>query len=244
MSLRPRTLPAGFIEPCLPTSAKPPPSGKGWLHEIKHDGFRVIARKQDRDVARFARTQHIGPREQEISRDRTSWPSTSAISTITFGLMSCAPASVAPCSSTVMTNASPCGRSAPCLSSRQLGGDLDKLRRVRPSPMSLCRLRVFGLVDANRWEWQSGGRADVGRHGSMNPPAGDAHVTWGDHRHCAALVNVVTMAACPDLSAGAWLGRALADAPRLRQLSSPNAVSGSNSLGRLLKKSIHETLRV
>ena len=45
MSLRPRTLPAGFIEPCLPTSTKRPPSGKGWLHEIKHEGCRVIARK-------------------------------------------------------------------------------------------------------------------------------------------------------------------------------------------------------
>jgi hypothetical protein len=31
--------------PCLPTSARQPPSGDLWLHEIKHDGFRVIARK-------------------------------------------------------------------------------------------------------------------------------------------------------------------------------------------------------
>jgi ATP-dependent DNA ligase len=30
---------------CLPTSAPQPPSGDQWLHEIKHDGFRVIARK-------------------------------------------------------------------------------------------------------------------------------------------------------------------------------------------------------
>src|SRR4051794_2101200 len=40
MSLRPRPLPVGFIRPCLPTSAPCPPSGNGWLHEIKHDGFR------------------------------------------------------------------------------------------------------------------------------------------------------------------------------------------------------------
>jgi ATP-dependent DNA ligase len=45
MSLGPRILPAGFIAPCLPTSAPLPPSGESWLHEIKHDGFRVIARK-------------------------------------------------------------------------------------------------------------------------------------------------------------------------------------------------------
>ena len=44
MPLHPRALPAGFIAPCLPTKA-PTPSGAEWLHEIKHDGFRVIARK-------------------------------------------------------------------------------------------------------------------------------------------------------------------------------------------------------
>jgi len=36
---------AGFIAPCLPTKAPEPPSGSHWLHEIKHDGFRVVARK-------------------------------------------------------------------------------------------------------------------------------------------------------------------------------------------------------
>jgi hypothetical protein len=29
----------GAIEPCLPSPAKEPPSGAGWIHEIKHDGF-------------------------------------------------------------------------------------------------------------------------------------------------------------------------------------------------------------
>jgi bifunctional non-homologous end joining protein LigD len=55
MSLRPRVLPAGFIEPCLPTSSKRPPSGKGWLHEIKHDGLRVIARKNGNRVRLYSR---------------------------------------------------------------------------------------------------------------------------------------------------------------------------------------------
>jgi bifunctional non-homologous end joining protein LigD len=35
----------GIVEPCLPSSAKVPPSGPGWLHEIKHDGFRILARR-------------------------------------------------------------------------------------------------------------------------------------------------------------------------------------------------------
>ena len=55
MSLRLRTLPAGFIEPCLPTSSKRPPSGDGWLHEIKHDGFRCIARKDGKRVRLYSR---------------------------------------------------------------------------------------------------------------------------------------------------------------------------------------------
>ena len=34
-----------IIEPCLPSPAKAPPSGSGWLREIKHDGFRTLARR-------------------------------------------------------------------------------------------------------------------------------------------------------------------------------------------------------
>jgi len=36
---------ASFIEPCLPSPADKPPSGSNWIHEIKHDGFRVVARR-------------------------------------------------------------------------------------------------------------------------------------------------------------------------------------------------------
>jgi hypothetical protein len=34
------------FEPCLPRPAKEPPNGPGWLHEIKHDGFRIVAQKE------------------------------------------------------------------------------------------------------------------------------------------------------------------------------------------------------
>jgi bifunctional non-homologous end joining protein LigD len=50
-----RTLPAGFIAPCLPTQADKLPSGGEWLHEIKHDGFRVIARKDGVRVRLYSR---------------------------------------------------------------------------------------------------------------------------------------------------------------------------------------------
>jgi bifunctional non-homologous end joining protein LigD len=55
MLSRPRTLPSGFIPPCLPTKAPRPPSGAMWLHEIKHDGFRVIARKDGGRVKLYSR---------------------------------------------------------------------------------------------------------------------------------------------------------------------------------------------
>ena len=48
-------LPPGFIPPCLPTKTRQPPSGEAWLHEIKHDGFRVIARKDGKRVKLYSR---------------------------------------------------------------------------------------------------------------------------------------------------------------------------------------------
>jgi bifunctional non-homologous end joining protein LigD len=42
--------PPWFIEPCQPSAADKPPSGPRWIHEIKHDGYRLMAR---RDGASF-----------------------------------------------------------------------------------------------------------------------------------------------------------------------------------------------
>jgi bifunctional non-homologous end joining protein LigD len=53
--LRMRALPAGFIAPCLPTKTDKLPSGSQWLHEIKHDGFRIIARKDGQRVRLYSR---------------------------------------------------------------------------------------------------------------------------------------------------------------------------------------------
>jgi bifunctional non-homologous end joining protein LigD len=69
MSSRPRSLlPAGFIPPCLPTSAPQPPSGAHWLHEVKHDGFRAIARKDGIQVKIYSRPGN------ELDNDHTSKP--------------------------------------------------------------------------------------------------------------------------------------------------------------------------
>jgi ATP-dependent DNA ligase len=46
MSLRERACPGlGIIEPRLPSAAKAPPSSPGWIHEIKHDAIRILARR-------------------------------------------------------------------------------------------------------------------------------------------------------------------------------------------------------
>jgi bifunctional non-homologous end joining protein LigD len=45
---------AELIEPSLP-STKAPPSGPGWIHEIKHDGFRILARRGNAGVQLITR---------------------------------------------------------------------------------------------------------------------------------------------------------------------------------------------
>jgi bifunctional non-homologous end joining protein LigD len=44
-----------IIEPCLPSRAERLPSGPGWLHEIKHDGFRIMARRDNSGVRLYTR---------------------------------------------------------------------------------------------------------------------------------------------------------------------------------------------
>jgi Major Facilitator Superfamily/ATP dependent DNA ligase domain len=44
-----------FLAQAAGTNAPQPPSGAEWLHEIKHDGFRVIARKNSERVRLYSR---------------------------------------------------------------------------------------------------------------------------------------------------------------------------------------------
>jgi ATP-dependent DNA ligase len=57
--LRPRKL---SFEPCLPRPAKVPPVGADWIHEIKHDGFRIVARKDATGVRLDTRKRRSGYR--------------------------------------------------------------------------------------------------------------------------------------------------------------------------------------
>ena len=56
--LRMRARLAGFTEPCLPSPAPNPPAGDGWIHEIKLDGFRMLARRDGAGVRLLTRRGH------------------------------------------------------------------------------------------------------------------------------------------------------------------------------------------
>jgi bifunctional non-homologous end joining protein LigD len=46
------------FEPCIPTPGKSVPSGADWIHEIKHDGYRLIIQREGKRVRLFTRNGH------------------------------------------------------------------------------------------------------------------------------------------------------------------------------------------
>jgi ATP-dependent DNA ligase len=50
-----KRLPAGFVVPARPIRASKPPSGGDWVHEIKHDGYRLIVRRDGSAVRLYTR---------------------------------------------------------------------------------------------------------------------------------------------------------------------------------------------
>jgi ATP-dependent DNA ligase len=59
---------SGHIDPCLPSPAERPPSGDGWIHEIKHDGLRIMARRDSAGVRLFTRHGNGSPYRSGRSR--------------------------------------------------------------------------------------------------------------------------------------------------------------------------------
>jgi bifunctional non-homologous end joining protein LigD len=55
----PRYLPPVFIAPCLPIASERCKSGPAWVHEIKHDGYRLIARRTGHRVRLYTRRGYI-----------------------------------------------------------------------------------------------------------------------------------------------------------------------------------------
>ena len=50
-----RVRPPGFIDPCIPALVDFVPAGPDWLHELKWDGYRIIARKEGGSVKLWSR---------------------------------------------------------------------------------------------------------------------------------------------------------------------------------------------
>jgi hypothetical protein len=48
-------------EPCIPTLAAKPPFGPDWVHEIKHDGYRLIVRRDGAAVRCHRERQRSHP---------------------------------------------------------------------------------------------------------------------------------------------------------------------------------------
>jgi bifunctional non-homologous end joining protein LigD len=53
-----KRLPAGFVVPAQPVKASKPPSGADWVHEIKHDGYRLIVRRDGPIVRLYTRNAY------------------------------------------------------------------------------------------------------------------------------------------------------------------------------------------
>jgi hypothetical protein len=52
---------SGFIAPSLPSKVARPPSGPLWVHELKHDGYRLMVRKDGARVDVMRLDQTLGP---------------------------------------------------------------------------------------------------------------------------------------------------------------------------------------
>ena len=63
---------SGFIEPCLPSKVDRPPTGPLWVHEIKHDGYRLMVRRDGSRVRFFKAALPNEPPECESSRRRAA----------------------------------------------------------------------------------------------------------------------------------------------------------------------------
>ena len=46
------------FEPCIPTPANRGARLQNWLHEIKHDGYRLIVQREGKRVRLFTRNGH------------------------------------------------------------------------------------------------------------------------------------------------------------------------------------------
>ena len=51
-------MPKSTFEPCIPTRGTKVPDRPEWIHEIKHDGYRLIVQREFQRVRLFTRNGH------------------------------------------------------------------------------------------------------------------------------------------------------------------------------------------
>src|SRR6204780_109405 len=51
-------MPTRLFEPCIPTRGTKVPFGPDWIHEIKHDGYRLIVQREGKRVWLFTKNGH------------------------------------------------------------------------------------------------------------------------------------------------------------------------------------------
>jgi ATP-dependent DNA ligase len=54
-------MPRRPFAPCIPTRGTKVPAGPDWIHEIKHDGYRLIVQREGKRVRLFTATATTGP---------------------------------------------------------------------------------------------------------------------------------------------------------------------------------------
>jgi bifunctional non-homologous end joining protein LigD len=47
------------FSPCIPIRSTKVPASKDWLHEIKHDGYRLIVERDGKRARLFTRNGHL-----------------------------------------------------------------------------------------------------------------------------------------------------------------------------------------
>ena len=50
------------FEPCIPSGGKTVPDRPEWIHEIKHDGYRLIIQRDGKRVRGYGPSKNASPR--------------------------------------------------------------------------------------------------------------------------------------------------------------------------------------
>jgi bifunctional non-homologous end joining protein LigD len=54
------------FEPCIPSPAKKVPDSKNWIHEIKHDGYRLIVQREGQRMRLLTRNAYAASRDRRM----------------------------------------------------------------------------------------------------------------------------------------------------------------------------------